>query len=37
VKPARLAVGHGKTIESPLRAMERAVELAFKQSGKMLD
>jgi glyoxylase-like metal-dependent hydrolase (beta-lactamase superfamily II) len=34
VKPARLAVGHGKTIESPLTAMERAVELAFKQSGK---
>ena len=37
VKPARLAVGHGKTIESPLTAMERAVELAFQQSGKMLD
>lgn len=37
VKPTRLAVGHGKTIESPLTAMERAVELAFKQSGKMLD
>ncbi len=30
-KPARLAVGHGKTIESPLAAMDQAVELAFRQ------
>jgi glyoxylase-like metal-dependent hydrolase (beta-lactamase superfamily II) len=37
VKPARLAVGHGKTIESPLTAMDRAVELAFRQCGKMLN
>jgi len=37
VKPTRLAVGHGKTIESPLAAMDRAVELAFQQCGKMLD
>jgi glyoxylase-like metal-dependent hydrolase (beta-lactamase superfamily II) len=37
VKPMRLAVGHGKTIESPLAAMERAIELAFQQCGKMLD
>jgi glyoxylase-like metal-dependent hydrolase (beta-lactamase superfamily II) len=36
-KPARLAVGHGKTIESPLAAMDRAIELAFRQCGKMLD
>ena len=36
VKPTRLAVGHGKTIESPLAAMDRAVELAFRQCGKML-
>ena len=37
VKPTRLAVGHGKTIESPLAAMDRAIELAFKQCGKMLN
>ncbi|HXN95045.1 MAG TPA: MBL fold metallo-hydrolase [Candidatus Acidoferrales bacterium] len=37
LKPARLAVGHGKTIESPLAAMDRAIELAFRQCGKMLD
>lgn len=37
VKPTRLAVGHGKTIESPLAAMDRAFELAFQQCGKMLD
>jgi glyoxylase-like metal-dependent hydrolase (beta-lactamase superfamily II) len=36
-KPARLAVGHGKTIESPLAAMDRAIELAFRQFGKMLN
>lgn len=36
LKPSRLAVGHGKTIESPLAAMEQAVELAFKQSRKAL-
>lgn len=36
-KPARLAVGHGKTIEFPLAAMDRAIELAFRQCGKMLD
>ncbi len=30
-KPARLAVGHGKTIDSPLAAMDQAVELAFRQ------
>ncbi len=29
-KPARLAVGHGKTIESPLAAMDQAIELAFR-------
>ncbi len=36
-KPAHLAVGHGKTVESPLAAMDRAIELAFRQCGKMLD
>jgi glyoxylase-like metal-dependent hydrolase (beta-lactamase superfamily II) len=36
-KPARLAVGHGKTIESPHAAMNQAIELAFRQCGKMLD
>jgi len=29
LKPVRLAVGHGKTIESPLAAMDQAAELAF--------
>jgi glyoxylase-like metal-dependent hydrolase (beta-lactamase superfamily II) len=37
LKPARLAVGHGKTIASPLAAMDQAIELAFRQCGKMLD
>jgi len=37
VKPARLAVGHGETIESPLAAMDQGIELAFQQCGKMLD
>jgi glyoxylase-like metal-dependent hydrolase (beta-lactamase superfamily II) len=37
LKPTLLAVGHGKTVESPLEAMDRAVGLAFKQCGKMLD
>jgi glyoxylase-like metal-dependent hydrolase (beta-lactamase superfamily II) len=34
LKPMRLAVGHGKTIESPLAAMDQAIELAFRQCGK---
>lgn len=37
LKPERLAVGHGNTIESPLAAMDQAVELAFQQCGKMLN
>ncbi len=37
LKPVRLAVGHGKTIESPLAAMDEATELAFQQCGKMLN
>jgi glyoxylase-like metal-dependent hydrolase (beta-lactamase superfamily II) len=37
LKPERLAVGHGRTIESPLAAMERAIKLAFRQSGKILN
>lgn len=37
LKPARLAVGHGKTVESPLAAMDKALELAFRQCGKLLD
>ncbi len=36
-KPARLAVGHGRTVEAPLAAMDKAIELAFQQCGKMLD
>jgi glyoxylase-like metal-dependent hydrolase (beta-lactamase superfamily II) len=34
LKPERLAVGHGKTIESPLAAMDQAVGLAFQQCEK---
>jgi glyoxylase-like metal-dependent hydrolase (beta-lactamase superfamily II) len=34
LKPTRLAVGHGKTIESPLAAMDYATELAFQQCRK---
>ena len=37
LKPTRLAVGHGRTIESPLAAMNQGIELAFRQCGKMLD
>jgi glyoxylase-like metal-dependent hydrolase (beta-lactamase superfamily II) len=37
LKPTRLAVGHGKTVVSPLEKMNRTVELAFRQCGKMLD
>jgi hypothetical protein len=36
-KPTRLAVGHGKTIESPLAAIDQAIQLAFRQCGKMLN
>jgi glyoxylase-like metal-dependent hydrolase (beta-lactamase superfamily II) len=36
-KPERLAVGHGRTIESPHAAMDQAIELAFQQCGKMLN
>ena len=34
LRPMRLAVGHGKTVESPLAAMDRAVDLAFRQLGR---
>jgi glyoxylase-like metal-dependent hydrolase (beta-lactamase superfamily II) len=37
LKPERLAVGHGKTVESPLSAMDQAIELSFQQCGKMLN
>jgi glyoxylase-like metal-dependent hydrolase (beta-lactamase superfamily II) len=36
LKPARLAVGHGNTIESPFAAMDQAVELAFQQCRRTL-
>jgi hypothetical protein len=35
--PMRLAVGHGRTMESPLEAMDQAIELAFQQCGEMLN
>lgn len=31
LNPARLAVGHGRTIESPLAEMDKAVDLALRQ------
>jgi len=34
LKPSCVAVGHGRTIISPLELMNRAVELAFLQAGK---
>ncbi len=37
LKPERLAAGHGRTIESPLAAMDQAIELAFQQCRKMLN
>ena len=35
LEPARLAVGHGKTINSPLLAMEQAIDMAFRQCKKL--
>jgi glyoxylase-like metal-dependent hydrolase (beta-lactamase superfamily II) len=35
--PARLAVGHGLTLPSPVSEMKRAVDLALRQCGLMLD
>jgi glyoxylase-like metal-dependent hydrolase (beta-lactamase superfamily II) len=37
LKPTRLAMGHGKSIPSPSKQMDSAVELALRQCGKMLD
>lgn len=37
LKPTRLAVGHGRVIESPYGQMKEAVELAFRQCVKVLD
>jgi glyoxylase-like metal-dependent hydrolase (beta-lactamase superfamily II) len=31
IEPSRLAVGHGKTVESPAAQMERAAEIAIRQ------
>jgi glyoxylase-like metal-dependent hydrolase (beta-lactamase superfamily II) len=36
LKPERLAVGHGKTVKSPLAEMDKAIDLAFRQRGKLL-
>ena len=36
LKPARLAVGHGATLDSPLAAMDRAVDLAFHQCPNLV-
>jgi glyoxylase-like metal-dependent hydrolase (beta-lactamase superfamily II) len=35
--PARLAVGHGQTLKSPVSEMNRAAEFALRQCGPMLD
>jgi glyoxylase-like metal-dependent hydrolase (beta-lactamase superfamily II) len=37
INPTRLASGHGPTIENPLASMDAAIELAFRQCGKVLD
>jgi glyoxylase-like metal-dependent hydrolase (beta-lactamase superfamily II) len=37
LRPTRLAVGHGQTLENPTVAIKQAVELAFRQSMKVLD
>ena len=36
LKPERLAVGHGRTVESPGKAMDQAVELALRQCRRRL-
>jgi len=36
LKPARLAVGHGATLESPLASMDKAIELAFQQCPNLV-
>jgi len=36
LKPARLAGGHGETIESPQVAMDQAIDLAFQQCENLL-
>jgi glyoxylase-like metal-dependent hydrolase (beta-lactamase superfamily II) len=36
LRPGRLAVGHGRTIESPLAVMDKAIDLAFRQCRKLL-
>src|SRR5262249_47572624 len=36
-RPARLAVGHGRTVPSPVPAMNLAAEFALRQCGLMLD
>ena len=35
LKPTRLAVGHGKTLDSPLSAMDKAIDLAFRRRAKL--
>jgi glyoxylase-like metal-dependent hydrolase (beta-lactamase superfamily II) len=37
LNPARLASGHGPTLENPVAAMNQAIELAFRQCGKVLN
>jgi len=37
LKPILLAVGHGKTLASPVSAKRTAVEFALKQRGKVLN
>ena len=34
LSPARLAVGHGNTLENPVAAMERAIAEAKRHVGK---
>lgn len=37
LNPTRLAMGHGKTLDSPIKQMNQAVELALRQCGKVLE
>ncbi|HMI53169.1 MAG TPA: MBL fold metallo-hydrolase [Candidatus Saccharimonadales bacterium] len=36
LNPTLLAVGHGESLRSPCAAMDRAIELAYRQCGRML-
>jgi glyoxylase-like metal-dependent hydrolase (beta-lactamase superfamily II) len=37
LNPARLACGHGPTLQNPLAAMDKAIDFAVRQCGKVLN